>query len=310
MGSRNYCFTTFNKPTIDTTDVLYYIYQKEKCPTTKKEHYQGYIELKKVIRMQSLKTNVFRDNTVHLEKRRGSQEQAIEYCQKKESQVEPPVIFGTPTRQGRRTDLELVHTLIKEKKSKKEIVEECFGTYVKYHRGIEKAMEILLPPKKFKPIKVYYIWGEAGTGKTRSCYEYDSELYKAVKVISGHVPWFDGYTGQKTILFDDYNGGYSYEFFLELLDGYPMKLQVKGSVVDKDWDVVLITSNQPIHKLYPTKGLSPALKRRITKIIQVGDKDDYQVILNQLIDDYTPPTPDGTEVFNWDSVTKTKTGNK
>jgi len=75
-GYRNYCFTSYsfpNSPTIDVKDVKYYIYQLEKCPTTGNMHFQGYIELTKVMRFTALK-KIFNDNTLHIEPRKGTQQ--------------------------------------------------------------------------------------------------------------------------------------------------------------------------------------------------------------------------------------------
>lgn len=74
-------------------DVKYCIYQIEQCPKTNKYHYQGYIEFvgKKtytfIQKLSGLKT-------AHLEIRRGSQQDAVAYCSKSESQVGGPWEFG------------------------------------------------------------------------------------------------------------------------------------------------------------------------------------------------------------------------
>lgn len=105
LRSRNYCFTAFIDPIIDTSKVKYYIYQKEKCPESKKIHWQGYIELIDKLSLKQVKT-IFNDNTIHLEIRKGSQEQAIGYCQKIVSKVGKCKTFGTPKKQGKRSDLD------------------------------------------------------------------------------------------------------------------------------------------------------------------------------------------------------------
>jgi len=299
MASRNYCFTSYLVPTPDKEFIQYMIYQMEKCPTTQKEHYQGYVEFTKPFKMAGVK-KLFKDNTIHLEKRRGTQQQAIDYCRKLQSRMGEPVQFGDPAKQGKRNDLQEVVDRIQKKRPLREIVEECTSQYIKYSRGIEKAMAILSDVPVFQKITVYYIWGFPGTGKTRACYEYDSDLYRALKMEAHTTPWFDNYTGQKTILFDDYRGGYRYDLFLELLDGYKMQLQVKGGTTIKNWNTVLITSNLSIDQLYPKRGLSPELKRRITKIIQCKEGDTYSDIRGQMYD-ASPVTPNGSQEFDWET---------
>lgn len=89
MKVRNYCFTSFKEITKDTyknENVSYICFQQEKCPTTGKIHWQGYLELKNPSDLKNVK-NIFKDSTIHLEPRRGSQKQAIDYCKKNDSKL-------------------------------------------------------------------------------------------------------------------------------------------------------------------------------------------------------------------------------
>jgi len=83
--SRAYCYTAWLKPVLqncdDTVSVRYHIYGIEKAPTTQTEHYQGYIEFSIPIRVSRMK-KIFQDNTMHIEKRKGTRIQAIDYCKK------------------------------------------------------------------------------------------------------------------------------------------------------------------------------------------------------------------------------------
>lgn len=75
----------------------------------------------------------------------------------------------------------------------------------------------------------------------------------------------DGYYGQTAILFDDFYGGVKYTQLLKMLDGYPMQIGKKGGFVQKRWRTVLFTSNASPMEWYK-RGLTPALKRRITSV--------------------------------------------
>lgn len=140
---RNVCFTSFICPTMDQKELEYYIYQKEKCPTTGREHWQGYLELKK----QSYKSAVQRiigDPVAHIEARRGTQADAIRYCKKDESAVPGSRIeWGTPKKQGRRNDLEQVsRQIFEEKYDISEIATENQSLFIHYHSGIKAALAI------------------------------------------------------------------------------------------------------------------------------------------------------------------------
>lgn len=75
-------------------DVKYAIYQIERCPKTNRLHYQGYIEFvgKKTYSFVHKKLDGL--STAHLECRRGTQRDAIEYCAKSESKVLGPWEIG------------------------------------------------------------------------------------------------------------------------------------------------------------------------------------------------------------------------
>lgn len=87
MISRSYCFTAWKKPIYTDAPVRYIVVGEEICPTTGKLHYQGYVEFTRSVRMNAVK-KYFSDNTMHLEKRKGSREQARCYCMKDKKYTE------------------------------------------------------------------------------------------------------------------------------------------------------------------------------------------------------------------------------
>jgi len=53
-SQRSYCFTSFNETEPKFQEgVRYLIFQKEKCPETKRTHYQGYAEFTKKITIKA-----------------------------------------------------------------------------------------------------------------------------------------------------------------------------------------------------------------------------------------------------------------
>lgn len=136
--ARNIVFTSYKK-TIEFKEdkINYIVYQKEICPTTKKEHWQGYCELKAQSRYSAIK-KMFNDNKLHIEVRKGTQQQAIDYCKKVETSVEGSMFeWGEPKKQGKRTDLTAFITKMSDKGLDKAI-DEYPETYVKYHAGMDK----------------------------------------------------------------------------------------------------------------------------------------------------------------------------
>lgn len=95
---RAWCFTCFDvdwlPPVSDS--IRYLIMQLEQCPDTGRMHWQGYVELSRASRMQGCKT-LLACPTAHLSLRKGSREEARDYCLKEESRADPE---GLPYIQG------------------------------------------------------------------------------------------------------------------------------------------------------------------------------------------------------------------
>lgn len=224
------------------------------------KHLQGFISLAQKKRFNYVKEMV--SSRCHLEKTKGSPAQNRSYCTKDGEYRE----FGRcPGGKGKRSDIQQLVSSIKDGASYNEIRDQYPQLYLRYEKAINKWIQDLQQPRNWVPeVNVY--WGKTGTGKTRSVYEFikPEEIYKHPG--SG---WFDGYTGQKVALFDDYNGGeFKLTYLLQLLDRYPMRVPVKGSFVNWIPRHIFITSNKPIEQWYPncSEEHLNALKRRITLI--------------------------------------------
>lgn len=92
---------TWKGPNVEHALFRYFVAQKEVCPTSGRLHWQGYIELKDKARLGKVK-EVLGCPSAHLEMRRGTQAEAIAYCQKVETRAEPheKMEFGTKAKAG------------------------------------------------------------------------------------------------------------------------------------------------------------------------------------------------------------------
>lgn len=79
-----YSFTSWKKPQVNNELCDYLIWQKEYCPKTKLEHFQGFVMFKKFYTLGQAK-QCLRDKTIHIEKSFGSLEENKNYCMKNES---------------------------------------------------------------------------------------------------------------------------------------------------------------------------------------------------------------------------------
>lgn len=173
----NICFTMFSDPmeglkgnNLRLSDIKYMVYQREIAPSTKKIHYQGYVELARKLSMQSIK-KLFNDPTMHIERRRGSQTQARDYCMKTESRDPAegagPHEVGTYTisEQGKRYDLEALFDYLMDGHTEKETYLEWRGAAMKYGNLITKTNQVLFgetSKNDAKILRLRWIYGQMG----------------------------------------------------------------------------------------------------------------------------------------------------
>lgn len=217
---------------------------------------------------------LFGDNTMHLEKRKGTRDEARKYCMKDESRVPGTnyTEYGKwGTCQGQRTDLTELVQRVKDGADDCQLLEETPSQAFRYMKHIQHA-RFAFESKKAKAtlrkdLHVTVITGAAGTGKTS--WAFANALNDAVFLLhsptsKGQVLWFDGYTGEKTLIIDDYNtDSVPYDTMLRLLDIYPFTCPIKGSMCWAQWTQVIITSNLPHTSWYAFGYNADALERRI-----------------------------------------------
>lgn len=141
----HWCFTSFRSETFEIQDerVRYCVYQLEKCPDTDRQHWQGYIEFFRTVKMGTVKV-VLNDDKVHCEPRKGTREEARAYCMKPESQIAEPVEYGVwlpDLKAGQRTDLAAARQLIQGKRKLADCYEDPMldAVTTKYPKWVEKV---------------------------------------------------------------------------------------------------------------------------------------------------------------------------
>lgn len=273
MTSRNYCFTIFieKEPEWVPWEKLpektkYMVYQLEHTKEMKR-HIQGYIELTTPLRINAVK-EILESGTAHLEARRGSRNQARDYCMKPESRVPNtlPIELGTweSGGQGKRNDLRELTEMIKKGTNLKDITENFPVGMLKYHRGIEKMINIF-----HKPIheerQVMVFWGQPMTGKSEKAWTLCPNAYSKPE-----GDWWDGYCGQTEVIIDDFvPGAIKIGTLLKILDKYDMQVPIKGGFTPWRATTIILTSNFHPNDWFPDAPdvTKTALYRRL-EIIQ------------------------------------------
>lgn len=156
---RHICFTSYKEspPVYDREEIRYLIYQREKCPSTEKLHWQGYVEFNRKITFNTMK-EILGDNSIHLESRRGTRDEAREYCMKKESQHTPFTEYGNweSGGQGARNDLHKLVAKIEAGTTDYELIKDNPEEVNKYMKFIKHARHIINEHKSEEYMKTNY----------------------------------------------------------------------------------------------------------------------------------------------------------
>lgn len=265
MTSRFWCFTSYSENLNvleDNVNFKYCCAGHETCPKTKELHWQGYIEFKEPVRFTGAQ-QIIGDTSAHMERKKGTREQARDYCFKEKGAL---VIewgdFKTST-QGKRNDLEEMKDDIKSGASIDEVFDN-HPTAWRYHKVVHmyKNMKDNLNERPFAPKEVIIIEGPTACGKSRYVHEnYPGAYYKH----SGK--WWDGYIGQKTIVFEEFNpDDWKIPELNQICDGYDIVREIKGGTVTLKADNIIFCTNFKSDGWYAStdRTLRATLFRRVT----------------------------------------------
>jgi len=212
----------------------------------------------------------------HIEERRGTTTQAIDYCKK---ECEGKEFGERPMDNGKRKTAEILHEKLLAGAHPDDIGidnPELFATCARYDKYATKVYNRLQRRKHveqpFKPRQVYILQGKSDAGKTRSIYDEHGfdKCWVADTPTKLCGQWFDGYEGQSVAVFNDCGPGaiLSVTQFLNLCDGYPVSVPVKGGFASWHPDYVYFTTNIDWRWWWPdiSQEHLAAVKRRITEI--------------------------------------------
>lgn len=122
------------------------------------------------------------------------------YCMKEETRVEGPWEFGIkPVQRNSKADWEEVYSKAKEGK----LSDIPADIRVKHYANLKRIAKDHLSLPDHDGLRGVWIWGPAGVGKSRRARELYPDSYP--KLCN---KWWDGYTGQKSVIMDDLDIGH------------------------------------------------------------------------------------------------------
>lgn len=247
--------------------LLYYIFQEEECPSTKRRHWQGYIRFSSPKSFSYVKKVFLPWNDVHIEIARGTPAQNIAYCSKQESRVAGPWEFGDkPAEQGKRSDLLHVRDLVSAGQGMRTIAQE-----VTSYQGLKFAESLLkyAEPGRNFVTEVRWYHGSTGSGKTRAALEEFPDAW-----VSGrNLKWWDGYDAHEVVVVDDFRKDFcTFHELLRIFDRYPYRVETKGGSRQLLAKVIIVTCPWDPEVLFSGRSAEDVgqLLRRISSVKLFG----------------------------------------
>lgn len=290
--TRAWCFTlnnpNRNEPLLATEDptkwgASYLVYQLEQGESGT-PHYQGYLYFPSNRRLAALHRLAPR---AHFEPRRGTHDQARDYCRKEEGRLDGPWEQGEPPAAGKRNDLMLLMADVKQGMSERDIAEKYGATWARNHNAIDKYRRLVTNGREWKT-RVTVLYGPSGTGKSRWAYQQNPGAYP----FRGGNYWC-GYDGHDHVVIDDFvTGTIPYGVALHVLDRYPLIIDVKVGSKPFVARTIIITSNYPPDTWYPNQRNQPLL-RRLDDVIYIDMDGRPHVLKGELRTSFEgDPSPD------------------
>lgn len=308
---QGFCFTHNNwapedaamyKKAFDKGFFRWVIWGKETAPTTGTPHLQGFFWTSTMQQLANVKKK-FKGSWVDVPGKTKGPTYWNQYCSKQDVEMTSYGIQPTeaefqvqvPKGQGARSDLLEVKRKIDQGVACDDLMEDDdhFGTFAGHRKFFESYQSAKRRRKGYCPPTVDVVYGPTGTNKSRAfheMYDYDDSKYWKMPpaFLSGQTAWFDGYAGHDAVLIEEFRpGSMKYNELLDLLDGYPTKVQVKGGTVHWSPKHIYITSPVAPEEWYPNLAANDKidqLMRRITKVrsthpVDISDQELYNIPL-------------------------------
>ena len=237
-------FESLKENLLKYKNLNYILAGKEKAPTTGHEHIHLYVQLTKPTVL-----NIKKLEGAHIEKCLGSPEQNIKYIRKPDTEI--IFEYGEPHLKKNTTSFP---TIKQVKEMSREERDELPIQYFKQVKEInlKEDNDIDIDEYFKEDIKVYYLWGESGIGKTKRAIEIIRELgYKKFNEIKYTNGFWIGTGSAEVALYDDFRDSHmKASEFINFIDYNIHNLNTKFGYIKNKYKIIIITSIQSPDEIY------------------------------------------------------------
>lgn len=228
-------------------------------------HYQGFVQLVVKKSLNDLKKG---SPTAHLEMRKGTPQEAADYCKKDKVWFE----WGKLSSQGERSDIaEFVEAAkVLPRAAMYESHPACMVRYNRSYGDIQACFERPDP----NPLPIIWFTGESKQGKSSIVEQYFGTIYNK----PNEHAWWDGYSDQETVHIAEITPlCMPFSLLLKLADPGVRRVNTKGATAVLRAKRIVITSNEsPLQVYLRETAFGPhfdALTRRVAvlRVQRVAD---------------------------------------
>lgn len=262
VRGRGWCFTINNPTSTDdeevqklVEDATYVIVGKE-VGEEGTNHYQGYCWFKNTVTFTRIKNLISR---AHIEKQRGNNISAIDYCKKDGDFQE----WGSPPENNNQKEKWSSIIQLAESGNVEAIKSQHPRIYFQYYEKIQSF--VIRPPIILNGDLQHEWWyGPTGTGKSSKLWrDYPDHYIKEIN------KWWDGYAYQQVVAIEEWSP--SFHMLATKLkiwaDRYPFSAEIKhGKLANIRPKKLIVISNYSIDQCFPSKEDATPLKRRFKMI--------------------------------------------
>lgn len=269
-----------------------WVFQMEQGTETGYEHYQCTLLLsrskprrrKDILKV--LKEHHIEDAHVELVEKK---EAASRYCSKSDTRIAGPwwssetfkasVVGKGSSGQGRRSDINALRRAIQDGRTPDDIMLDdrlsplmASTSVMRYVEKFYVAVNARRWSRELRDIKVHYMWGITGSGKSKYIWKkFNPDDFYVAKMTSKNP--FDKYRFQHVLILEEFRSQTPLSELLMMIDRYPYQVDCRYENTWAAWDEVYILSNWSLDAQYRD---SPecdraALERRITDTVHMTD---------------------------------------
>lgn len=171
-----------------------------------------------------------------------------------------------------------------------------------HYQKVRAVREALFRPKMRENIKVHWIYGDSGTGKTNKIWDLAGLDAYILTPQGGTTLWWDGYQNEDIIILDNLTKDcIQWMTLMSILDKYPLRQQVKGGMIIAKWTSVFCSSIAHPRDLLPTNHMGIVtvqemeICRRVTTLTRMTNtpEEAKMGIITTQLEDWTVTTETG-----------------